>query len=72
VVQELLRRFPGSCDGAAGGNAHVAAARHFLDTSADLRRLHAAMGGAISSFDPERASTPRGVFCLVRAEASTP
>jgi hypothetical protein len=44
----------------------------FLHSSADMQRCRRAMGGAIAAFDPDVATSPRGVFCLVRTILSSP
>lgn len=64
MVLELLERFPGGCG--VGSSAHLAAAQRFLAGNADLRRLRGSVGGAVSSFHPDLAASPRGVFCVVR------
>ena len=41
------------------------AVQGFLSGSGDVLRCRRAMGAAIAAFDPEAATSPRGVFCLV-------
>lgn len=64
MVQELLERFPGGCGLPA--NAQLAAVQQFLAVNADLKRLRRSIGAGIAAFDPETASSPKGVFCVVR------
>lgn len=66
VVLELLERFPDGCG--VESSAHLAAAGRFLAGNADLQRLRGSIGGAVSSFQPDVAASPRGVFLLVRGE----
>lgn len=63
VVLELLERFPGGCG--VQSSAHLAAAQRFLAGNADLLRLRGSIGGGVSSFHPDMASSPRGIFCVV-------
>ncbi|BDA44330.1 Uncharacterized tRNA/rRNA methyltransferase YfiF at C-terminar half [Coccomyxa sp. Obi] len=62
VVQELLERFPAGCGLPA--NAQLAAVQRFLAVNADLKRLRRSIGAGIAAFDPETASSPKGVFCV--------
>lgn len=68
VVQELLERFPAGCGLPA--NAQLAAVQHFLAVNSDLKRLRRSIGAGIAAFDPETASSPKGVFCVVCLLAS--
>ena len=64
VVQELLERFPESCG--APQSAQLAAVQRFLAVNTDLKRLRRSIGAGIAAFDPTTATSPRGVFCVVR------
>ena len=64
MVQELLERFPEATGTAQ--TSQLAAVARFLGVNADLRRLRRSIGAGIAAYDPATASSPRGVFCVVR------
>ena len=66
MVQELLERFPEACG--AQGSAQLAAVQRFLSVNADLKRLRRSIGAGIAAYDPATATSPRGVFCVVRPD----
>ena len=61
AANELLQRFP-----ALGEAPELRPLAAFLTCSADMVKLQRFMGPAMRSFEPARAFSPMGVFCVAR------
>ena len=71
MVVELLERFPPEATGVTG-SAHMQAAAAYLRNSEELAGCRRTVGRAIPAFDPDAATSPAGVFCMVRCRHPLP
>ena len=69
VASELLERFPAECG--LQENRLLAQMQRFLSTNRDLLAAKQSVGPCISTFDPDLACQPQGIFCQVCCRLQT-